>query len=392
MIKRIILLVASPFDSRDYERFGVEILKRDGFAVEVWDVSRISRSRVHTDGTVPKVHVCRELTVLCEKKEAFLRISGLDDSNFVINFGSYDINSFWLYKALTKARAQYAVHMSGMLPILGPEQTMFVAHWEKLKKIFPPSFKHVCNVLFSRLPPKWFGIKPAKLILAGGEKCFVYHFPVDRDKSTETLWTHAMDYDLYLTERTRPFSKPVHPIAVFLDEYLPMHPDRLYDGVKRLLTPEEYYSMLDRFFRRVEHELKLEVVIAASPRSDYENGPDYFKGRKCIKGKTSALVRESRLVMAHDSSSLTFANLFRKPVIFLTSKSLSRTNPPIRRLAGWFGKEPIFMDSDETIDWEFEMSVSDRNYDEYKSSFIKAEHSRDVPFWQIVADRLKKGV
>jgi len=390
MIKRIILLVASPFDSRDYERFGVETLKRNGFDVEVWDLSRILRPKFYTDGSCPKPYEFKGLILFSNQKKAYEMISGLGGTDFVVTLGSYGVNSLWVYRALTRAGSEYAVHMSNFLPIIGPKQTEISAYFRKLKKIFPPTFAYVMNVLFSRLPSKWFGIKPSKLVLAGGEECFAYRFP--KDKSTETLWTHAMDYDLYLEERKRSFSETERPIAVFLDEYLPFHPDRLYDGVKGLPTPDEYYPMLDRFFRRVEDELKLEVVIAASPRSDYEKKSDYFNGRRCIKGETLSLVRKSRLVLAHDSTAVTFANLFRKPVMFLTSKRLSRTHPYIKVLADWFGKEPVFADSDAAIDWDFEMSVSDRNYDEYKKSFIKVEHSRDLPFWQIVADRLKQGV
>jgi len=392
MIKRIIILVESPFDVRDHKRFGIESLKRNGFAVEVWDLSRILRPKVYFDGTRPKIHGCDELTVFSEKKEAFRRISKLSDSDFVINLGSYGINTLWVYRALTQAKVQYAVQMSAMLPLLGPKETKITGYWKKLKKIFPPSLKHICNVFFLRIPSKWFGIKPAKFILAGGEKCFVYHFPVDRENFTETLWVHAMDYDLYLEEHNRSSPGAEENIVVFLDEYLPLHPDRLYDGVKDLIGHEEYYSMLDRFFRRVEDRLKLEVVIAASPRSDYGNNPDFLKGRKCIKGRTAELVRKSRFVMAHDSSSLTFANLFRKPVVFLTSKKLSRSNPPINRLANWFGKEPIFMDTGSDVNWDFEMTVNKKRYEEYRRMFIKTDFSPEKPFWQIVAERLKKEI
>ncbi|MFH1310719.1 MAG: hypothetical protein ABIH85_08615 [Candidatus Omnitrophota bacterium] len=392
MIKRIIQIVESPFNRRDYKRFGVETLKKNGFRVEIWDLSRILRSRFYADVTVPEIYKCDELTAFYEKKEVFRRISELGVSDFVINLGSYGINSFWVYRALTKANVQYAVQMSGMLPVLGPTETVSAGYWKKLKKIFPPSFRYISNVFFSRMPSKWLGIKPAKFILAGGEKCFVYHFPVDRKKNTETIWVHAMDYDLYLAEYNRSFSEPEESIAVFLDEYLPLHPDRLYDGVKNLLSPEEYYVMLDRFFKRVEDKLKLEVVIAASPRSKYENNPNYFGERKCIKGKTPELVRKSKLVLAHDSSSLTFANLFHKPVMFLTSRRLSISNPPIRRLANWFGKEPIFMDVASDVDWDFEMTVNKERYETYKRMFIKTNFSPEKPFWQIVSDRLKEKI
>ena len=45
-IERIILLVESPFNKRDYNRFGIERIRNQDIEVEVWDVSKIFHPRV----------------------------------------------------------------------------------------------------------------------------------------------------------------------------------------------------------------------------------------------------------------------------------------------------------------------------------------------------------
>src|SRR3972149_1514211 len=39
VIERIVFLVDNPFGRRNYERFGIELLTRNGFRVEVWDAT-----------------------------------------------------------------------------------------------------------------------------------------------------------------------------------------------------------------------------------------------------------------------------------------------------------------------------------------------------------------
>ena len=135
------------------------------------------------------------------------------------------------------------------------------------------------------------------------------------------------------------------------------------------------------------------MIIAAHPRSHYDKLPNSFDGRKCIRGETIRMVKESRLVLAHSSTALNFANLLHKPVVFLTSSKLNKSfeGPYIREMAECFGKRPIFMDGNNNIDWNFELTVSKSHYDNYRHAYIKTDHSEDLPFWQIVANRLKKG-
>ena len=89
---------------------------------------------------------------------------------------------------------------------------------------------------------------------------------------------------------------------------------------------------------------------------------------------------------------MNFANLFNKPVIFLTSSNLDSSflGHQIKVMASWFGKSPIYFDTDIEINWERELTVSAKRYEHYRQAYIKTKNSEDLPFWQIVANRLKR--
>ena len=81
-------------------------------------------------------------------------------------------------------------------------------------------------------------------------------------------------------------------------------------------------------------------------------------------------------------------------LIILTFSELDRNyqdSSLVREMAKWFGKKPIFIDKNSSIDWKFELTIGNSHYDDYRRAYIKTKRSEDLPFWQIVANRLKKG-
>jgi len=387
--------VESPLNQRDFQRYGIELLLEKGFGVEVWDLVNILKPHYTKSYMPPDPIDWPGSRILNDKKVALEKIRDLSSDTFVINFVGYSPKSFWVYRAISSSQARYAVFMANALPSLemGRNESLFPFYLKRLSKVTGKKLfnlmQHLARDRFYHLPFTWLGIKPASLILAGGEQCLKYRYPVD--KSTEILWAHTMDYDLYLRERDNPFTE--RPIAVFLDEYLPFHPDWIRLRIQPPIAAENYYPLLNNFFNLLEQRLELKVVIATHPRSHYEELPDYFGGRECTRGKTIRLVRESRLVLAHSSTALNFANLFRKPVIFLTSSDLDKSNYGafIRTMANWFGKDRIFMDGDTAVDWGQKLTVNIGHYERYRRAYIKTEQSEDIPFWQIVANRLRRG-
>lgn len=391
MTKKIVFFTHSPFCKRDYDRFGIDLLKQNGFAVEVWEFTPFMYPRVFAEYQAPDPIAFKQHRLFMTKKEALSAIAALPKDCYIIVLFGYYLASFSIYRAIAKNNLRYALITALAIPASRQASHLSVIKKmtllkiiNRLSRLFNP------EILIERTPFPCLGIKPAQWNLAGGEKSAkAYKYPFDG--TTKTLWLHTFDYDLYLQEKGRPCAE--EDIAIFLDENLPFHPDYIHLGVAAPVSANEYYPLLCRFFDKIEKELGLKVVIAAHPRSHYEKGPDYFNGRSVIRGKTVNLIKKAKLVIMHSSTSVNYAILFKKPLIFLTSDKIGRTadGARISAMSALLAKTPINLDQIKAGNLHNELCIDEKAYANYKNDFIKREGSADLPFWQLFADQIKSG-
>ena len=389
-IKKIIFLWENWFSERDYKRFGISLLNENGFEVEIWDITPMLHPDFLQKNITWNLVDYKAPKVFYKRKVLYERLTGLCQSDFVVNLVSYSLDTIGIYNALSKSGVYYAVFTANSIPfLLKEDSTTYHLFSERVKKVLTMGPFKMLKRLLAELPFSMFKIKPARLLLAGGEKSVKCRYPID--DNTETLYIHTLDYDIYLAHKNE--TCDIKPIAVFLDEFYPFHPDFSMMKSRPPVKAAEYYCLLNNFFDLVEKNTGLEVIIAAHPRSHYESMPDYFKGRKYVKGQTVNLVKECQLVLSHFSTAANFANLFCKPVTFLTCNDIDKSDQGsyIRAKAQLFGKKPIFMDMESNIDWKFELTVSEEHYKRYRISYIKTQASQDLPFWQIFSERIKRG-
>lgn len=385
MINKIIFFITSPFNQRDYKRFGIEILQTNGFDVEVWDFTPFLKPEVLEKVKVPDPiswDKCISFSSLAEAKSA---ASGIASDTFIVCMIGYSFETFSVHNILSKNRLPYCVFMANALPQSDHgKEVLDIFH-----RIENATFGQIINNLFIRIPYKWMGIRPATMILAGGSASIHYNYPID--KKTEILWLHTLDYDIYLDELKNAIETD-DELGVFLDEYLPFHPDYIHSGLSAPATSDEYYPNLCKFFDFIEDKYNVHVVIAAHPRSKYEEHPDYFGGRPVIRGETIELVRKSKIIIAHSSTSINFCVLFCKPIFFITSNSLKQSwmGSYIEAMASMLGKKPINLDNMLTFNRETEFLINDGAYKDYKQSYIKKDDSDDLPFWQIFSNCINK--
>lgn len=242
--------------------------------------------------------------------------------------------------------------------------------------------------IFYYVPYRALGVKPVDFVLAQGEKYFRHGYPWS--EVSEVVWAHSFDYDEYLLARSRP-NETDERMCVFLDEYVPLHPDNTAANLSRV-PMERYYEQMREFFDHVEKNCGMRVVIAAHPRSHYEELPGIFGERPVIRGKTVDLVKNAGFVIAHQSMSLNFAVLFEKPLIFVVTDDYLRhlaEDPHPEWLAKFFGKKLHNIDEGVSIDFADESYVDKDAYRKYRNDYIKKSGSPEKTFSQIVADRIR---
>jgi hypothetical protein len=131
------------------------------------------------------------------------------------------------------------------------------------------------------------------------------------------------DYDLYLKARADGGRRLVEErYIVFLDNYVPLHPDLAFSGYPRI-DPARYYRSLNRFFDLLERAYGMRVAIAAHPRADYHTGT--FAGRPMYRMVTAELVRDAEFVISHHSTAISYAVLNAKPLLFIHTDDIAAT-------------------------------------------------------------------
>jgi hypothetical protein len=383
VLRKVVFLVQTPFNERDYKRFGIEILVKNGFNTWVWDFTPFLYPHIYGSERPLTCYKFENLIQFRIKTDAIDAIGKENKDTFIISLISYGTATFSIFKAISKNSIPFSVFLSNAIPSSFSSKTKKSFVW-KIKRF---SLHKLANYLLSRIQSTHFGIRPATLALAGGAK-LPTKIPLVNEK-TEMVWIHTLDYDIYLNDKN---SEEQHDsIAVFIDEDYVFHSDYEHIGIASPTNAEEYFPILRNFFEYVETNLGLEVVIAAHPRSTYEKRPDFFGGRKVIKGRTSDLVKNATLVILQDSTSINFAVLYEKPMVFVTTDSIEETiyGEHISRFAACFRKTPINLDGDMEVELEKELFVDDELYSKFKRDFIKVVGTPDLPFWQIVSNRIK---
>ncbi|MBI5045192.1 MAG: hypothetical protein HZC02_04650 [Candidatus Levybacteria bacterium] len=388
-VNKIVFFVFNNFNKRDYERFGIEILRGNGFVVEVWDFTPFLKPDIYKTERqeVPDFAGYR---LFFKMKEAESAILNLDDGSFVFCWMRYLSRTHRVYRLLSKKDIRYCVDGTTIYPFLYIQKN--IKMWYFVKGIIQKgNYRKIIDFILSRIPCDKLGIKPASYFLAGGAKTsFSKQMINDR---TEIIWGHYFDYDLYLREIKKP-TPDREKIGVFLDEYLPYHPgwaDSSLSTSFSMSFAESYYASIKNFFDIVERDLGVKMVIAAHPYSRYDRHPDYFGGRTLLLGETISLVRKAEFVVTHASYSVNFAVLHKKPAIFITSNALNQSIfcEGIKLCAESLGKNPVNIDQVMSIDPEKELAVDEEKYNEYRNWYIKKDKTEELPLWQIVANRLK---
>lgn len=379
-MRKIVFIVESTFNNRDYHRFGIEVFKNRGYEVEVWDLTPLLRPEYFSNYTPPDPIDFDGHRLIHDKSYAGKLISELSGKHLSICLMGIDTRNRFVYDHLSKNKIKYGFLLLGLIP---SKRNSFLC---KVQRVLE-SPSQAATRIFGKIRKNASRIDPPHFLVVGGSDAIRNgRYPIGY--RTRIINAHALDYDRYLEEEERA-SHECQGVryAVFLDEWVPHHPDYLHERGKPDCTAEQYYPPLNKFFDNLEDELALEVIIAAHPRARYDEQSNPFGGRSVVFGKTIQLVRDSQLVLAHASTAINFAVLYEKPIIFLCHSSYRRSyREYIWRMASVFGKKPIELSRPFATTLTQELKVDGTIYYEYKSKYIKETGTPEKPIWEIFID------
>jgi hypothetical protein len=378
------------FTNRDYIRFGIDLLKLRGYKVEVWDLSPLFNPKYSK-----KYHYSKELYGgLCKRvskmTEVRYLLSRLCSNDIVISISAVSVQNYFLYKEINKKKIRLGFFQGAYLPQLPQKKSLRNLNKHDISyafilKIFQKIRQSVNRYLQKKIVAEFvvtLGLKHSK------EICNIFGISDD----FYLVKSHSLDFDRYIRYACHADkNKTKHAFSdcvVFLDEAVTHHSDYDHSGTKPDCNEYDYYYELNEFFDYLEETTGNEVVIAAHPKSNYKKGKDFFNGRKIVYGKTVELVCNARLVVLHASTSVNFAILYEKPLVYVTSRSYSNVfREKIKLRANILNLDPVSLPINKKI--VFNYCVDVEIYKQYSRNYIKYPGSENKLLWNAVCDYIE---
>ena len=398
MANRIAFLSSLPPQPMFSKTIGIEYLSQRGFEVFFLDVSSLvfGLNKKHLYKDQEPLNGCETIVISrLGELDAFVKESF--ESTIFIDFVSgvieYGPNLGQVFRILKKYNAKYYLISNASIPTdHHDDHEVILRIFSKIKKVFKkPSLligfltrKLIVQLiklnLFYQKPYRIFGNKNSPIVIAYLKKYGM---------STSTIVPiNSRDYDTYLEYMKEPAQfVSSAKTCVFMDEDFINHPDYFLFGIEPL-NHADYVSSMNSFFDYVEEKTGLAVVIAAHPKSRFsaENHP--YGERTFKKGKTLQLVHESKMVIAHSSTSINFPVLFRKPIVLaVTSEMKNRfMYNDVKTFARVLGLTPVYLDSADgvnALEIELERHI---DYENYLYKYVMNKEPIDKLTWEVVAD------
>lgn len=392
-LSRIAYVMETPLNVRDYRRYGMADMVARGMAVDVIEATALINPLLNETAAdmseTPGVN--RHIVASRQDLRQTQNILGLVDFVILILNHTGDPGATAVYRTVSATDTPYLVIASNAYPgFLRHRDSCAVETVKNIADRLKTGTLNPLRSILGRLPARWLGLRAPALIVHGGQESHkaAYRFPVD--ESTRVVNAHAMDYELFRSFRDTHQTQT--DTAVFIDEHMGFQRDMIAQGADMPDQPESFYPKLREFFDRVERETGLEVVIAADPRADYSDKPGLFGDRRIVYRETARLVAESKLVLAHRSTALGFAFMFRRPVMLIATRRMYKhwaQKPAMDAFAKLLGKTIEFFDNADEADLSHAFDMNTACYDTYNRDYIKIPGSTDHPYWDIVISAMQ---
>ncbi len=382
MLTNILILTESPFSKRDYDRFGVELLSQH-FRVSILDCTPWLKPDVWNKFSAI-AYRCPGYASITDMASLVSHISS-QARTVAIDYLGGCTRSKRIWTELKNRNIPRAIVHNGLLPNPIVKWTdrigTIISSYTPLS-ILKKLYRESERMLNSDPVPEI-----ALMSGAAGLKDKRVHDVAHK------IWAHSFDYDIYLESKAQ-MAAAVEPYAVFLDEDMVYHSDYAHSGIKAPTTARTYYASMNAFFENLERYVGMPITIAAHPRSRYDLRPQLWNGRTVIYGKTAQLVRDATLVLCHQSTSVSFAVLWRKHLLFLTTNDLARSflGPRIAFTSTLLGASLINVDgnANQLSNLKPLLEVNKAAYAKYTDEYIKRPGTPELPVWKIFTEYVQR--
>lgn len=217
---------------------------------------------------------------------------------------------------------------------------------------------------------------------------------VTKNKNTNKIFKiHDYEYEFYKKSKKKLVDKK---LIVFLDEMKESPYDHdLYWGFSYslILNSKQYWENIDKFLKKLEMKTGYEVVIAGAHR---RRNLDFPIKRKFIMNHTPELIKQSKLVVAHSSTALHYAVLYKKPILLLDMNAFKNKHTDFlatKKFTELLDCTEVHLENFLNDNKKFQLKeifkVNNKKYKKFINDFLKFKDENTLPIWDKVLKELE---
>ncbi|RTY90312.1 hypothetical protein EKL32_21230 [Flavobacterium sp. GSN2] len=319
---KVVFVRYFPLTKAIYTDLYFQELMQNNIQVEYLDITGLFYP--DTIATVPFEFAGTVKIASYKQLETYLK-EQYNETILYISLMTFEYRVFKLHRLFTKFNLNLGVFGRGAFPSVTSDGKFTIVRILKiisLERIIL-FFSNRVTVLFK----KWGYLKPYDYIFKAGEFGhwgFGMGSEIDVQKA-KIIEVNTVDYDQFLLHKELPCLHEEEYI-VFLDQYLPYHPDASFLKIKTV-EPELYFKEVNGFFDRLELATGKKVIIAAHPKAERYKDFNPFNKRQIYFNQSHDLVREASLVLTHVSTAVCFPICYKKKIVLLVSDYLNEVLP-----------------------------------------------------------------
>lgn len=391
MINKIIFFNYQSLTDKIVEDFFFLNFINNGFEIEYWDLTNVVFKNQITS---LKNNQSIKIIKFDKIKDFEIQIKQVNmNQTLFVSLVTYEYRVLSIFKILTKHSCKISIFARGAQPLISNSSNSYLLILSRFKTFV--NLKKITTLILNKYSIYLKKIKKVKfydiVFCAGLEGLRVIGQGYEIDKAnSEIHYINSIDYDKFQKDIEIKNDIP-HKYCVFLDEYLPYHPDFELLNIKTI-QPENYYNSLNSFFEKIEKKYKIKVIIAAHPKALLYKNFNPFEGRSLIFNNTSKLVKFSEFVIAQNTTSISFAILNLKQVFIISTKDIINNMPSYNSLIKTnsfvLGTNVIYVDLDDKINLDLR-KVDESKYTEFKYNFLTTKESQFINSFDIIINTIK---
>lgn len=314
--KKIIFLFNCPFVRSFVNKYCLWELISLGFSVLIFDLSKVLEPEYNKSTTAKLSEDTRfEIIIMQSYKQIESYIEKRKKDSIFFPMFDYIYSTRKIFSLFTKYDIDYVYVNTLLSPLFSPSDgTRNIRISAKTLSI-----SHLRAAFFHRIIRKILYHKQARAIFFCGKKAEDFYFSEGAcGKETKRTYLYSFDYENLI--QTQPYDNAGRKYCVFIDQYIPYHPDNVVHK-KIIIDPDIYYEELENMLNEIGRKLNLEIIIASHPQSNYTD-KKYLQDYKIVYGQTASLVKNAELICTHFSTAGIYAVMLKKPLILLNIKIL----------------------------------------------------------------------